>query len=97
MSKHFSDQNLFQIRSDKKQKIFFNTPLSKFQKFQHQTSAMEQSRFTQRKKEILRKDTLRISAAAVGKCTVKKLSLKNSPPVYWHITKTHDIHHVQNP
>ena len=55
---------------------------------------MEQSRFTQRKK-ILRTDTLRISVAAVRRCTVKKVSLKNSPPVYWYITKIHDFHQVQ--
>ena len=62
---------------------------------------MEQSRFTQRKKKILRKDTLPISVAAIQRCTVKKVSrgkkgVKNLPPVYWHITKIHDIHHVQN-
>ena len=58
---------------------------------------MEQSRFTQsEKKKILRKDTLQISVAAVQRCTIKKVSLKNSPPVYWHITKIHDIHHIQN-
>ena len=58
---------------------------------------MEQSRFTQRKKKnyIIRKDTPRISIAAVRRCTVKKVPLKNSPPVYWHITKIHDVHHVQ--
>ena len=49
------------------------------------------------KKYILRKDTVRISVAAVRRCTVRKVSLKNSPPVYWHITKSHVIHHVQNP
>ena len=50
-----------------------------------------------KKKNILRKDTLWISVAAVGRCTVKKVSFKNLPPVYWHITnmifitfKTHD-------
>ena len=32
--------------------------------------------------KILRKDTLRISVAAVWRCTVRKVSLKNSPPVY---------------
>ena len=48
---------------------------------------MEQSRFIQRKKKILKKDTLQISVAAIRRFTVKKVSLKNSPPVYWHITK----------
>ena len=47
------------------------------------------------KKKILRKDTPRISVAAVRRCTVKKVSLENSRPIYWHITKIHDIHHVQ--
>ena len=49
------------------------------------------------KKKVLRQDTLRSSVAAVRRCTVKKVSLNNSPPVYWHITKIPDIHHVQNP
>ena len=35
--------------------------------------------------------------SAAQRRTVKKVSLKNLPPVYWHITKIHDIHHVQNP
>ena len=33
-------------------------------------------------KKVLRKDTLRISVAAVWRCTIRKVSLKNSPPVY---------------
>ena len=49
------------------------------------------------KKKIPRKDTLRISVTAARMCKVKKVSLKNLSPVYWHITKIHDIHHVQNP
>ena len=48
---------------------------------------MEENRFIQRnKKEILRRDTLRISVA-VQRCTVKKVSLKILPPVYLHIIK----------
>ena len=39
------------------------------------------------KKEILRRDTLRISVGAVRRCAVKKVSLKNSPPVYEHSIK----------
>ena len=38
-----------------------------------------------------------ISVAHARRCTVKKVSLKNSPPFYGHITKIRDIHHVQNP
>ena len=49
-----------------------------------------------KEKKILRKDTLRISVAAVQRCTVKNVSLRNLPPVYWHITKIHDIQQVQN-
>ena len=49
------------------------------------------------KDKILKKDTLRISVAAIQRYTVKKVSLKYLPPVYWHITKIHDIHHVENP
>ena len=49
-----------------------------------------------KKKNTLRKDTLQISVAFVRRCIVKKVSLKNLPPVYWHITKIHDIHHIQN-
>ena len=49
-----------------------------------------------KKKKTVRKD-MRQTSAAVRRCKVKKVSLKNLPPVYWHITKIHDIHHVQNP
>ena len=49
------------------------------------------------KDKILKKDTLRISVAAIQRYTVKKVSLKHLPPAYWHITKIHGIHHVQNP
>ena len=38
------------------------------------------------KKKILRKGTLRISVASVRRCAVKKVSLKNLPLAYWHIT-----------
>ena len=37
--------------------------------------------------KILRRDTLRISVAAVRRCTVKKVSLKISPPIYLHTIK----------
>ena len=50
-----------------------------------------------KEKKILQKDILQISVVAIRRHTVKKVSLKNSPLVYWHITKIHDIHHVQNP
>ena len=49
-----------------------------------------------KEKKTLRKDTLRIPITAVRRYAVKKVSLKNSPPIYWHINKIHDIHHVQN-
>ena len=49
---------------------------------------MEQSKFIQRsKKRFLRKDILRISEALVGRCSVKKMSLKISPPVYLQVIK----------
>ena len=43
---------------------------------------MEQNRFIKRnKKKILRKDTLQTSEAVVWSYSVKKVSLKISPPV----------------
>ena len=46
----------FHAKSDKKQKIFFCTPVRKFQKTS--TSATKQNRFIRKKKKLLRKDTL---------------------------------------
>ena len=88
---------MFHAKLDKKQKILFYTPVSKFLKILTLNICDGAKQiYPKKKKKILRKDTLRISVAAVRRCTVKKVSLKNSPPVYWHITKIHDIHHVQN-
>ena len=39
------------------------------------------------KTKMLRKDTVRISEAVVGRCSVKKVSLKIFPPVYLNIIK----------
>ena len=39
------------------------------------------------KNDILWRDTLRISVAAIRRCTVKKVSLRISLPVYLHIIK----------
>ena len=76
----------------KKQKIFFYTPvytsirISEIFNIKHLwCSKADLSK--EEKKKIFRKDTLRISVAAVRRCTLKKVSLKNSPPVYWHIIK----------
>ena len=41
----------------------------------------------QTKKKILRKDTVRNSEAVGARCSVKKVSLKISPPVYLHMIK----------
>ena len=40
-----------------------------------------------KKKKILRRDYLQISVAAILKCTVKNVSSKILPPVYFHIIK----------
>ena len=51
---------------------------------------MERNRFIQRnEKKILRRDTLRISVAVIGRFNVKKVSFifKVLPPVYLHIIK----------
>ena len=37
--------------------------------------------------EILRRDTLRISVAAIRRCAVTKVSLKILPPAYLHVIK----------
>ena len=50
---------------------------------------MEQNSFIQRnKKDILRRDTLRISVGVVRRCNVKMGPLKVSPPVQLYIIKT---------
>ena len=72
----------------KSKKYFSAQQYQNFGKIQHYTSAKEQNRFIQRnKKDILRRDTLRISVAAIQRCTVKKVYLKILPPVYLHIIK----------
>ena len=43
--------------------------------------------YPKKQKKILRKDTVRISEAVGGRCSVNKLSLKSSLPVYLHIIK----------
>ena len=49
---------------------------------------MEQNTFIQgNKNKILGRDTLQISAAAVQRCTVSKVSLKTSQSTYLHIIK----------
>ena len=45
------------------------------------------SKKTKKKKKILRRDYLQISVAAILKCTVKNVSSKILPPVYFHIIK----------
>ena len=67
---------MFHAKSDKKQKIFFYTPVSKFQKILTLNICDGAKQIYPKKKKILRKDTLRISVAAVRRCTVKKVSLK---------------------
>ena len=66
----------FHAKSDKKQKIFFYTPVSQFQKISTLNYLTETKR-----------DTLRISLAVVQKYTIKKVPLKISPPVNLHIIK----------
>ena len=79
---------------DKKQKIFSHTPVSKFQKVLT-LNICDGAKQIYPKKKILRKDTLRFSVVAVRRCTVKKVSWKNSPLFYWHATKI-DIKSGQN-
>ena len=69
--------------------MFLHTSIKISENFDIKTSAMEQNRFIQRnkKKKILRRDTLQISVAVLWRCTVKKMPLKVLPPVYLHIIK----------
>ena len=87
---------MFHAKSDKNQKIFFYTPVSKFQKILRLNICNAGKQIYPKKKEILRKYTLQILEAAIQRCTVKKVCLKNLPPVYLHITKIHDIYHIKN-
>ena len=77
----------FHAKSDKKQKIFFCTPVSKFQKISTLNICDGGKQIYSKKQKILTRDTLRISVAVDRRCTVKKVSLKTSPPVYFHIIK----------
>ena len=80
---------MFHAKLDKKQKILFYTPVSKFLKILTLNICDGAKQiYPKKKKKILTKDTLQISGAAIRRCTtVKKVSLKNSPPVYcyWHM------------
>ena len=80
----------------KNRKHFFIHQYQNFRNFNINHLQWSKADLPKEKNEILKKDTLRISVAAIQRCTVKKVSLKYLPPVYWHITKIHDIHHVQN-
>ena len=69
--------------------MFFWAPVRKFQKTS--TSVTKQNRFIKKnnkKKKLLRKDTLRVSEAVIRKCCVTKVSLKILPHVYLHIIET---------
>ena len=76
----------FHAKSEKKQKIFFCIPGSKFQKILT-LYICDRTKQRKKQKKILRRDTLRISGAVICRCTVKKVSLKILPPVYLHIIK----------
>ena len=52
-----------------------------------QWSKTDLSKETKKKKKILWRDYLQISVAAILKCTVKNVSSKILPPVYFHIIK----------
>ena len=77
----------FYGKSDKKQKIFFCTPIAKLQKISilNICNKAKQIYPKKQKKKLLRKDTLRVSEAVIQRSCVKKVSLKILPPVYLHI------------
>ena len=66
---------MFHAKSDKKQKIFFYAPVSKFQNIL--TLNICKVDLSKKKKKVLRKDTLQFLVAVVWRCTVKMVSLKN--------------------
>ena len=77
----------FHAKSNKKEKIFFCTPVSKLQKIStlHICNKAKQI-YPKKQKKLPRNDTLRVSEGVVRRCSVKKVSLKNLPPVYLHIS-----------
>ena len=80
----------FHVKSDKKQKIFFCTPVSKFQEILKLNIYDEAKQiYPKKRKKILRRDTLRISIAVIRKFNLKKgvPYFKFLPPVYLHIIK----------
>ena len=78
----------FHPKSDKKEEIFFCTPVSKFQKILTLNICYGARQiYPKKQKKILRKDNIQISEAAAWRCSVKKMPLKILPPVYLHIIK----------
>ena len=77
--KILGEDRKFHVKSAKKQKIFFCTPVSKFQKISTLNISDGAKQIHPKKQnKILRKDTVRISELRIS---VKKVSLKISPPV----------------
>ena len=74
----------------KNRKYFSAQQYQYFRKFRRYTSAIEQNRFIQRnKKNVPRRDILRILVSVIGRFNVKRCPLifKISPPVYLNIIK----------
>ena len=79
----------FCVKLDKKRNIFLHTIIKISRNLDIKHLRWNKTDLSKETKKILRRDTLRISVAVIGRFKVKKVSFifKNSPPVYLHIIK----------
>ena len=95
-------KNIFQIRtyfrSDqiKSRKYFSIHHNQNFRNFNIKHLQWSKADLPKEKKDSKERYSTNFSSSRPEVYSKKKVSLKNLPPVYWHITKIHDIHHVQN-
>ena len=82
---------MFHVKADQKQKIFFYTPVSKFQKVLTLNICDGAKQIYPKKKKDSKERYSTNFSSSCPKVYSKKGVIKNSPPVYWHITKIHDI------
>ena len=94
--KNHSYWKKFHVKSDKKQKIFFATPVSKFQEIStlnicDGAKQIYQKKQKQKQKEDSKKRYSTKSSRAIRRFNVKKVPFifKISPPAYLHIIKIH--------
>ena len=71
----------------KVENIFLHTSIKFSENFDIKHLQRSKADLSKETKKILGNDTLRVSEAVIQRFFVKKVSLKNLPPVYLHIIK----------